>query len=137
MLLVAADGTIIGAIMIKLLHVDDDEVILEIAKMALEISDDIKVVQCISGQDALRKVNEFIPDVFLLDVMMPGMTGQQTLEKLRERPSLKNVPVIFMTARASATNQDLFNLGAIDVIDKPFDPMALSVRIKSALNNLS
>ena len=123
--------------MIKLLHVDDDEDILELAKMALEISGDIEVVQCPSGHDALWKVNEFIPDVFLLDVMMPDMTGPQTLEKLRERPSLKNVPVISMTARASTTNQDLFNLGAIDVVDKPFDPIALSVRIKSALNNLS
>ena len=123
--------------MIKLLQIDDDEDILEITKMALEASGDIEVVQCISGHDALWKTNEFIPDVFLLDVMMPGMTGPQTLEKLRERPSLKNVPVIFMTARASTTNQDLFNLGAIDVISKPFDPVALSAQIKSALNNLS
>jgi CheY-like chemotaxis protein len=122
--------------MIKLLHIDDDEDILEISKMALEISGDIEVVQCPSGHDALWKVNEFIPDVFLLDVMMPDMTGLQTLEKLRERPSLKNVPVIFMTARVGPVNQDLFDLGAIDVISKPFDPLTLSAQIKSALNNL-
>ena len=123
--------------MIKLLHVDDDEDILEIAKMALEISGDIEVVQCTSGHDALWKANEFIPDVFLLDVMMPDMTGPQTLEKFRERPSLKNVPVIFMTARASTANQkELFDLGAIDVISKPFDPLTLSTQIKSALNTL-
>ena len=122
--------------MIKLLHIDDDEDILEISKMALEISGDIEVVQCPSGHDALWKVNEFIRDVFLLDVMMPDMTGLQTLEKLRERPSLKNVPVIFMTARVGPVNQDLFDLGAIDVISKPFDPLTLSAQIKSALNNL-
>lgn len=122
--------------MIKLLHVDDDEDILEIAKMALEISGDIEVVQCTSGHDALWKANEFIPDVFLLDIMMPSMTGPQTLEKLRERPSLKNVPVIFMTARVSTADQDLFDLGAIDVISKPFDPLTLSAQIKSALNTL-
>lgn len=123
--------------MIKLLHVDDDEDILEIAKMALEISGDIEVVQCTSGHDALRKANEFIPDVFLLDVMMPGMTGPQTLEKLRERPSLKNVPVIFMTARMRTSHQEeLFDLGAIDVISKPFDPLTLSAQIKSAMNTL-
>ena len=123
--------------MIKLLQIDDDEDILEITKMALEASGDIEVVQCISGHDALWKTNEFIPDVFLLDVMMPDMTGPQTLEKLRERPSLKNVPVIFMTARASTMDQNLFNQGAVDVIRKPFDPLTLSAQIKSALNNLS
>lgn len=123
--------------MIKLLHVDDDADILEIAKMAFEIAGDIDGFQCISGYDALREVNEFIPDVFLLDVMMPGMTGPQTLEKLREMPGLKNVPVIFMTARVSTTDKkELFDLGAIDVISKPFDPLTLSAQIKSALNAL-
>ena len=123
--------------MIKLLHVDDNDDILEIAKMAFEISDDIEVIQCISGHDALRVANEFIPDLFLLDVMMPGMSGPQTLEKLREIPSLENVPVIFMTARVSTIDQDFFGLGVIDVISKPFDPLTLSAQIKSALNNLS
>ena len=122
--------------MIKLLHVDDNDDILEIAKMAFEISDDIEVIQCISGHDALRVANEFIPDLFLLDVMMPGMSGPQTLEKLREIPSLENVPVIFMTARLSTIDQDFFGLGVIDVISKPFDPLTLSARIKSALNTL-
>lgn len=69
--------------------------------------------------------------------MMPGMTGPQTLEKLREMPGLKNVPVIFMTARVSTTDKkELFDLGAIDVISKPFDPLTLSAQIKSALNAL-
>ena len=122
--------------MIKLLHVDDNDDILEIAKMAFEISDDIEVIQCISGHDALRVAYEFIPDLFLLDVIMPGMSGPQTLEKLREIPSLENVPVIFMTARVSTIDQDFFGLGVIDVISKPFDPLTLSARIKSALNTL-
>ncbi len=99
--------------MIKLLHVDDDADILEIARMSLELSGDIEVVQCASGEDALRTVKEFTPDVFLLDVMMPGMSGPQVLEKMREMPGLKNVPAIFMTARAnSAEQQELFDLGA-------------------------
>ena len=122
--------------MIKLLHVDDNDDILEIAKMAFEISDDIEVIQCISGHDALRVAYEFIPDLFLLDVIMPGMSGPQTLEKLREIPSLENVPVIFMTARVSTIDQDFLGLGVIDVISKPFDPLTLSARIKSALNTL-
>lgn len=123
--------------MINLLHVDDDLDILEITKMALELSGDFKVVQCTSGYEALQKVNEFAPNVFLLDVMMPSMTGPQTLEKLREIPELEDVPTIFMTARVSTENQrDLFDLGAIDVIGKPFDPLTLSERIKTALKNI-
>ncbi len=78
--------------MIKLLHIDDDEDILEISKMALEISGDIEVVQCPSGHDALWKVNEFIPDVFLLDVMMPEMTGLQTLENCVRGQASKMCP---------------------------------------------
>ena len=136
MLLIATEGCWIENIMIKLLHVDDNDDILEIVKMAFEISGDIEVIQCISGHDALRVANEFIPDLFLLDVMMPGMSGPQTLEKLREIPSLENVPVIFMTARVSTIDQDFFGLGVIDVISKPFDPLTLSARIKSALNTL-
>lgn len=120
--------------MINLLHVDDDVDILEITKMALDISGDFEVAQCTSGYEALQKINEFTPAVFLLDVMMPNMTGPQTLEKLRVISGLRDVPAIFMTARVSTENQrDLFDLGAIDVIGKPFDPLTLHERIKSAL----
>lgn len=120
--------------MIKLLHVDDDPDILEIAKIALEYLGDFEVVQCASGEDALRKVENFIPDVFLLDVMMPNMTGPETLKKLQEIPGLQNVPAIFMTASASSADQrELLDLGAKKVISKPFDPMGLSQLIKSAL----
>ncbi len=120
--------------MIKLLHVDDDVDILEIARMSLELSGDIEVVQCASGEAALRTVKEFTPDVFLLDVMMPGLSGPQVLEKMREMPGLKNVPAIFMTARATGVEQqELFDLGAKKVISKPFDPMTLSEQIKTVL----
>ena len=86
--------------MIKLLHVEDDADIREIAKMSLELSGDFVVEQCDCGEQALEKTLDYIPDVFLLDMMMPGMTGRQTLEKLRENPDFANVPAIFMTARA-------------------------------------
>ena len=83
--------------MLKLLHVDDDADILELAKMSLELMDDIEVVDCVSGEEALTTVEEFKPDVFLLDMMMPGMSGPEALEKLRQVPGLEAVPAIFMT----------------------------------------
>lgn len=81
---------------------------------------------------AALAVKSFTPDVFLLDMMMPGMSGSQTLQKMRELPGLDKVPAIFMTARAQVTeHKDLWELGAADIISKPFDPMALSARIKA------
>ena len=120
--------------MIKLLHVEDDEDIREIAEMALGLSGEFEIVQCESGEDALAQVENYTPDVVLLDMMMPGMTGRQTLEKMRERPEFASVPAIFMTARAQhAEIEELLEIGAADVISKPFDPMLLSDQIKDAM----
>ncbi len=121
--------------MLNLLHVDDDRDILAVAEMALELSGDFRVVGCLSGEEALEAVKNFVPDVFLLDVMMPDMTGPQTLEKLREIPSLKDVPAVFLTARVSVeSNEELLRLGAARVIAKPFDSMTLGMQIKEALS---
>ncbi|HBB84375.1 MAG TPA: response regulator [Sulfitobacter sp.] len=120
--------------MIKLLHVEDDADIREIALMALELSGDFDVVQCETGEVALKQVQSYTPDVILLDMMMPGMTGRQTLEKMREMDSLRDVPAIFMTARAQHNEiEELRDLGAADVISKPFDPIALADQVKAAM----
>jgi len=109
--------------MIKLLHVEDDADIREIAKMSLELSGDFVVEQCDCGEQALEKTLDYIPDIFLRDMMMPGMTGRQTLEKLR-----------FMTARAQPNElEELRGIGATEVISKPFDPMSLADQIKAAI----
>ncbi|NNE51171.1 MAG: response regulator [Sulfitobacter sp.] len=120
--------------MIKLLHVEDDPDIREIAQMSLDMSGEFEVVQCESGEDALKMVQNYTPDVILLDMMMPGMTGRQTLEKMREMEHLKEVPAIFMTARAQQSEQDeLRQIGASEVISKPFDPMSLGDQIKDII----
>ena len=120
--------------MIKLLHVEDDADIREIAQMSLEMMGEFDVIQCESGEDALVQVQDYTPDVILLDMMMPGMTGRQTLEKMREMPHLQDVPAIFMTARAQQAEQDeLRKVGASEVISKPFDPMSLGDQIKAII----
>lgn len=121
--------------MIKLLHVEDDADIREIAQMSLDMCGEFEVIQCESGEDALKAVQGYTPDVILLDMMMPGMTGKQTLEHMREMPHLAEVPAIFMTARAQQSEQDeLRVMGASEVISKPFDPMTLADQIKAAMN---
>lgn len=120
--------------MIKLLHVEDDADIREIAKLSLELSGDFDVVQCASGPDALIKVRDFTPDVMLLDMMMPGMTGKETLAHMRQLPELAKTPAVFMTARAQAAElNELRAIGAAEVISKPFDPMSLGEQIKGAM----
>ena len=122
--------------MIKLLHVDDESDILELTKISVELSNRFEVVSCLSGTDALLAVEQFLPDVFLLDVMMPGLTGPNVLEKLWEIPRLENVPAIFMTARVSvASRAELLAIGAKGVIEKPFDPMTLGAQIEAAMNS--
>jgi DNA-binding response OmpR family regulator len=74
-----------------------------------------------------------VPDVVLLDMMMPGMTGQQTLERMREIPALSGVPVIIMSARSDCGVVGQLQRLAAAVIAKPFDPATLADRIRAAL----
>ncbi len=120
--------------MIKLLHVEDDPDIREIAKLSLEMSGEFEVHQCESGPEALEKARAFSPDVILLDMMMPGMTGKETLQHMRKMTHLVGTPAVFMTARAQESELDeLRAMGAAEVISKPFDPMTLSGQIKGAM----
>lgn len=120
--------------MIKLLHVEDDADIREIVDLALGLSGEFNVVQCESGEAAIACIKTYAPDVILLDMMMPSMTGRQTLEKIRESTEFASIPAIFMTARAQQAEIDqLLQVGKADVITKPFDPMTLSDQIKHAM----
>ena len=81
---------------------------------------------------ALEEVEAFAPQFVLLDVMMPGMGGPETLTRLSERIDLAQVPVVFMTAKVQPSEiEHLRNLGARDVIVKPFDPMRLASQIQA------
>lgn len=112
--------------------VEDDLDIQAIAQLALETLGGFTVEMCSGGQEALDKVSTFNPDLFLLDVMMPGMDGPTTLKSLREDPNTASIPAVFMTARVQKHEVEFYkSLGAIDVIGKPFDPMSLASRINT------
>ena len=115
----------------RILHVDDEPNIREIAVVILEDIGGFTVETCGSGREALDKVPSFAPDLILLDVMMPGMDGPTTLRELRKLPQTAQIPVIFMTAKVQAHEIDqYFELGAIGVVTKPFDPMTLCDQIR-------
>ncbi len=116
-----------------ILHVDDDEDILEITRMALQMVDTFELHQCSSGSAALEAIGAVNPDLLLLDVMMPEMTGPELWEAVRSRQDSANIPVIFMTAKAENTlSAELRNKGALEVVTKPFDPMTLGSQIRAA-----
>lgn len=126
-------GKIVGDL--KVLYVDDEADIREVAAMSLELDPEIEVKDCASGQQALEEAARWQPSVILLDVMMPGMDGPDTLAALRTAPETASIPVIFITARAQQSEIDGFiALGAIGVIPKPFNPMDLAQRVRRLLN---
>src|ERR1700735_943171 len=110
----------------RILYIDDEPDIREVARIALEVVGGFVVEVCESGEAALARGEGFAPDLILLDVMMPGMDGPQTMQSLRAVEALAAVPVVFFTAKAQRSEiTELLNLGAIDVLGKPFDPMTI------------
>lgn len=119
-----------GATLSKILYVEDDPDIQDVAKMSLEMVGGYTLLVCSSGAEALAKAEAYAPDLILLDVMMPSMDGPTTLSELRKLESLKTTPTIFMTAKVMPANIAEYKaLGALDVISKPFNPMALPAQI--------
>lgn len=114
----------------RILMVEDEPDIRTIAKFALEAVGGFTVELCASGSEAIEKAVAFAPDLLLLDVMIAGMDGPTTFKTLRAMPQTAHTPAIFMTAKVQRHEVEQYKqLGAIDVIAKPFDPMALSAMI--------
>ncbi|TVP54840.1 MAG: response regulator [Halomonadaceae bacterium] len=116
----------------RVLYVEDDKSIQAVAQLALETVGGLQVCICSSGEEALDKGPGFSPQLILLDVMMPGMDGPETLIQMRQLPALAKVPVVFMTARTQESEvQGYLAQGAMEVIPKPFDPMQLANQVRA------
>ena len=119
---------------LRILYVDDEADIREVAAMALELDPDLEVRTASSGEEALGIAPEWQPHLILLDVMMPGLDGPTTLAKLREKPETADIPVVFITARTQTQEVESFKAqGAKGVIAKPFDPMTLAAQVREYL----
>jgi two-component system OmpR family response regulator len=118
-----------------LLYIDDEADIRQIAKLALSLTNGLTIHVGASGEEALELSRRLQPDLLLLDVMMPGLDGPGTLERLREDDAIDHIPVIFVTAKAMPREVEMFlQMGAIGVIGKPFDPMQLGRQVLSFWN---
>ena len=124
--------------MTRILYVDDEADIREVAAMALELDDAFEVRTAGSGPEALQQAASWLPDLILLDVMMPGMDGPTVFAYLQEQPETAAIPVVFITARTQAAEVRSFEaLGAHGVIAKPFDPMALPDQVRAIWDRLA
>jgi signal transduction histidine kinase len=119
---------------VRILHVDDEPDIREVVEISLGLDTGFVTRNVGSGKEALAVAAEWMPDLILLDFMMPAMDGPATLVHLRADKRTADIPVVFMTARAQAREIELLNsLGAMGVIDKPFDPMNLAALVRTYL----
>ncbi|HYG00879.1 MAG TPA: response regulator transcription factor [Chryseosolibacter sp.] len=115
----------------KVLVVDDEEPILELLKYNLEKGGyDVKTAS--DGAKAVEVAKKFLPDLVLLDIMMPKMDGIETCRLIREIPEMQKAFVVFLTARAEEYSEvAAFDVGADDYITKPIKPRALMSRISA------
>ena len=124
------------AIAPKILVVDDDQDIVEILRYNLSLNGyDVK--SAVNGKEAIKKAKLFIPDIILLDVMMPVMDGIEACSKIKIIPSLTNTIIIFLSARSEEFTQiTAFDAGGDDYISKPVKPKILLKKIESILKRL-
>jgi len=122
---------------LRILYVDDEPDIRQVAKMALELEPGFEVEACDSGEEALVRLAQARPDMVMLDVMMPRMDGPTTLAAMRRISGCEQLPVVFITAKVQHQEIERFRkLGATDVIAKPFDPMTLASQVKAIWDKL-
>jgi CheY-like chemotaxis protein len=118
------------------LVVDDDPAMLLLCRANL-IESGLRVTEASSGSEALESVRLDRPDLILLDIMMPGVSGWHVAAQLLGDHATEDIPIIFLTA-LSGTKQQLraFELGAVGYVTKPFDPAALGPTVVSVLDQI-
>jgi DNA-binding response OmpR family regulator len=115
------------------LVVDDDPVILKLLEVNFEM-EGFEVVGASDGAMGLERARQVLPDIVILDVMMPRMTGYEVAKALREDDDTAHIPIIFVTARAQSSDVERgIELGVDDYVTKPFDPLDLIARVNALL----
>jgi CheY-like chemotaxis protein len=116
----------------RVCYVEDDEDIQRIVRMSLERIGKMTVEVVGDPLVAIDRMTAFKPELVMLDWMMPGLDGPALFRKMREVPATKDLPVVFITAKASQRELDeLITLGAIGTISKPFAPKDLPDQLRA------
>jgi len=118
--------------LVRICYVEDDEDIQKIVRMALERLGKMTLEVVTDPMLAIDAIVAFKPDLVMLDWMMPGMDGPTLLRKMKENPATRDLPVVFITAKASSVEMnELRALGAAGAISKPFSPRDLPEQLRS------
>jgi len=119
--------------MAKILVVDDEQDILELIRHSLN-KEGFEVHIAVNGQQAIDKAKQILPDLILMDVMMPVMDGMEACRQLKEDPTTNHISIIFLTARSEEFAELAgFEAGADDYVSKPIRSRVLLSRIKAIL----
>lgn len=118
----------------KILIVDDNADNIEIIKFILETIPEYDVYTASDGKSAIQIVNKIIPDIILLDIIMPEMDGFAVANEIKSNPKTKDIPVIFITSLDDIKNKKrAFEIGGVDYITKPFYNSEILCRVKTHL----
>ena len=119
---------------LTILYVEDDPDIREVVELAFELTANMRLISCDPSSPVLDLIRSELPDLVLLDVMMPGVDGITLARQIRADASLAGVPFAFMTAKAMPQElEQLRALGAIGVISKPFNALTLVNEVRSLI----
>jgi len=119
----------------SILVIDDDK--LNIIALTRILNSDYQVYFESDGESGIKAAKTFKPDLILLDVVMPGMTGFEVIAALKNDEDTKNIPVIFLTGRRDIQDEEMgFVLGAVDYITKPFSTSVVKLRVCNHLKSV-
>ncbi len=122
--------------MTRILVIDDEAPIRLLCRVNLE-AEGMDVLEAADGPSGLEQARAGDPDVILLDVMMPGLDGWQVAEELLDDPRTEEIPIVFLTARAELRDRARgIDLGGVDYITKPFNPVELASLVRDLLGRV-
>jgi DNA-binding response OmpR family regulator len=120
----------------KVLVIDDEAPIRLLCRVNLE-AERMEVIEAADGPTGLQKARDENPDVVLLDVMMPGIDGWRVAEQLLESEETREIPIIFLTARAEFRDRAKgLDIGGVDYVTKPFNPLTLAPLVRELLERI-
>ncbi len=126
-----------GTMATRVLVIDDESPIRLLCRVNLE-AEGMDVLEAADGPSGLEKARAELPDVVLLDVMMPGLDGWRVAEELLDDPRTESIPIIFLTARAELRDRARgIDLGGLDYVTKPFNPVELAPLVRDLLERVA
>jgi len=121
----------------RVLVIDDESPIRLLCLVNLE-AEGMVVLEAADGPSGLEKARAELPDVILLDVMMPGLDGWRVAEELLDDPRTGSIPIVFLTARAELRDRARgIDLGGVDYVTKPFNPVELAPLVRDLLERVA